>query len=73
MVVGICVEFTPHIVWAALCPDLIGKSRSQRTKYALREMGPNVTQGAFSTLLGIIVLSFAQYEVFRFHKASFLK
>ncbi|KAH3757206.1 Niemann-Pick C type protein [Pelomyxa schiedti] len=65
MVTGICVEFTPHIVWAAGTRELKGKSAKEKTRYALREMGPNVTQGAFSTLLGIIVLSFAKYELFR--------
>jgi len=62
MCVGIGVEFVNHIVRFFMWEK---GSRVDRTRGAMHVMGSSVFSGGISTLVGVIVLAFAQYEIFR--------
>lgn len=57
--VGIGVEFTAHVVLAYLTS--LGK-RSERTSSAIDRVFVPVIHGALSTLLGILMLGFSEFE-----------
>lgn len=57
--VGIGVEFTVHVVLAYLTS--LG-TRRERTAHAVDRVFVPVIHGAFSTLLGIIMLGFSEFE-----------
>lgn len=57
--VGIGVEFTAHVVMAFLTS--LG-SRDQRMAQAVDRVFVPVIHGALSTLLGIIMLAFSEFE-----------
>lgn len=57
--VGIGVEFTAHVVLAYLTS--LG-TRDERTKSCLKHMFIPVVHGGLSTLLGIIMLAFSEFD-----------
>lgn len=57
--VGIGVEFTVHVVLAYLTS--LG-TRRDRTAHAVDRVFVPVIHGAFSTLLGIVMLGFSEFE-----------
>ena len=57
--VGIGVEFTAHVVLAFL--TALG-NRNERTRSAIDRVFVPVIHGALSTLLGILMLGFSEFE-----------
>ena len=64
MAVGLVVDYSAHIAhsFGVQDPSL---SRNVRAELCMREMGPSVALGCFTTFLGIVPLAFASSEVFR--------
>eukprot|EP01130_Rhizamoeba_saxonica_P004742 TRINITY_DN1923_c0_g1_i2.p1 TRINITY_DN1923_c0_g1~~TRINITY_DN1923_c0_g1_i2.p1 ORF type:complete len:792 (+),score=159.82 TRINITY_DN1923_c0_g1_i2:598-2973(+) len=61
MAVGLGVEFVSHISRSFMLQE---GSRDERIKEALHRMGHSVVSGALSTLVGVIILAFAKYDIF---------
>lgn len=59
--IGLCVDYSAHI---ALHFMQVKGSRDERAKCALREMGPPVINGAFSTFLSFVLLANSDSHVF---------
>lgn len=59
---GMAVDFTAHVVHSFV--DVSG-TRRERAVRAVEVTGTSVMRGAFSTLLGLSVLAFAQSSIFR--------
>lgn len=70
MSVGLSIDYNVHIAHAFLHAE--ASSVEERTKKAMDMIGGSVLKGAFTTLLGCIVLAFSSSTVFRiFFKLSF--
>ena len=64
---GITVDYSAHIGHAFLVAR--GHTREDRVKYSLQTIGPAVFNGAFSTLVSLILLAFASSPIlFMFFK-----
>ena len=61
--VGFCVDFTVHISHAFMAAS--GKSRNLRVTHALEKVGVPILNGGISSILGILMLAFANSYVFR--------
>lgn len=59
--IGLCVDYSAHI---ALHFMQVKGSRNERARCALREMGPPVINGAFSTFLSFVLLAYSDSHVF---------
>ncbi|XP_071520862.1 patched domain-containing protein 3-like [Panulirus ornatus] len=59
--IGLCVDYSAHI---ALHFMQVKGSRNERVKQAVRDMGPPVINGAFSTFLAFIFLANSDSHVF---------
>ncbi|XP_076454785.1 patched domain-containing protein 3-like [Babylonia areolata] len=62
MSVGFCVDFSAHVCTAYLISDRI--KRKARARDAVRHAASPVMNGAISTLLGVVFLSFTKSYVF---------
>ena len=60
--VGLTVEYLAHFVRSFMRHQ---GGRSERVALSFVDMGQNVIGGTLSSILGILVLGFADYEVFR--------
>ena len=63
--VGLGVTFSVYFTRAYLVSDL--PTPKERVMYAMTTHGTSVFNGALSTWLGILVLAFAQYQVFQIY------
>lgn len=61
--VGFCVDFTVHISHAFMTAT--GKNRNERVMAALEKVGVPILNGAFSSILGILMLAFASSYIFK--------
>ena len=61
--VGFCVDFTVHISHAFMTAT--GKNRNERVMSALEKVGVPILNGAFSSILGILMLAFASSYIFK--------
>ncbi len=61
--VGFCVDFTVHISHAFMTAT--GKNRNERVMAALEKVGVPMLNGAFSSILGILMLAFASSYIFK--------
>lgn len=61
--VGFCVDFTVHISHAFMAAT--GKNRNERVIAALEKVGIPILNGAFSSILGVLILAFANSYVYR--------
>ena len=61
--VGFCVDFTVHISHAFMTAT--GKNRNERVMAALEKVGVPILNGAFSSILGILMLAFAGSYIFK--------
>ena len=61
--VGFCVDFTVHISHAFMTAT--GKNRNERVLAALEKVGIPILNGAFTSILGILMLAFAGSYVFK--------
>ena len=61
--VGFCVDFTVHISHAFMTAT--GKNRNERVMAALEKLGVPILNGAFSSILGILMLAFAGSYIFK--------
>ena len=72
LVIGLCVDYNSHIAHAYIVS--FGSSRERATN-ALTEIGPAVLNGAITTFLALIFLSFSQgyafIVFFRFDECKF--
>ena len=69
--VGFCVDFTVHISHAFM--QATGKNRNERVSVALERVGVPILNGAMSSILGILMLAFANSYIFQsFFKTMFL-
>ena len=63
--IGLSVDYCAHVLYAfALQPP--GRSRLDRTRGAVSDMGPSVFKGGFTTFLGVALLLFSPLEMFHF-------
>ena len=69
--IGFCVDFSAHMTYAFVSAD--GDTGNQRMRNALHALGYPIAQGALSTILGVMALSFSKSYIFRsFFKVMFL-
>ena len=61
LVIGLCVDYNSHIAHAYIVS--FGSSR-QRATHALTEIGPAVLNGAITTFLALVFLSFSEAYAF---------
>lgn len=61
MAVGVCVEFTAHITRQFMVAVGDRKTRAQKS---IQDMFAPVTFGAFSTILGVMFMAFAEFPYF---------
>ncbi|KAK2145475.1 hypothetical protein LSH36_679g01017 [Paralvinella palmiformis] len=61
--VGFSVDFTVHISHAFMTAT--GKNRNERVIAALEKVGIPILNGAFSSIVGVLILAFANSYVFR--------
>ena len=62
--IGFSVDYCSHITHTFLVKG--DGTRSERAKAALREMGPSVVKGGFTTWLGMSLALFSPLEMFQF-------
>ena len=68
---GLAVDYSAHIAHAFMATS--GKSKEERIKHAVIEIGPAVFNGGFSTFLAFAILMFSQSFAFTiFFKVFFL-
>ena len=68
---GLAVDYSAHIAHAFMA--MPGKSKNDRIKHAVIEIGPAVFNGGFSTYLAFAILMFSQSFAFTiFFKVFFL-
>ncbi|XP_062260121.1 patched domain-containing protein 3 [Platichthys flesus] len=71
MSIGFSVDFSAHISYAFVSSD--NADVNKRAMEALAQLGYPVVQGALSTILGVVALSFSKSYIFRtFFKVMFL-
>ncbi|ELT98645.1 hypothetical protein CAPTEDRAFT_154215 [Capitella teleta] len=61
--VGFCVDFTIHTSHAFMAAT--GKNRNERVLCAMEAVGVPIMNGAFTSILGILMLAFASSYVFK--------
>src|SRR5690606_35167626 len=61
MATGLSVEFCAHI--ARAYTESYKKTRDEKVKQCMIEMGSSIMNGGLSTLVGVLALAFAQYNL----------
>lgn len=62
LAVGLCVDYAAHIGHAFMC--CAGESRAARAQSCLKQIGPAVFNGGFSTFLAFVLLANSDSHVF---------
>jgi len=62
MAIGLSVEYLAHI---ASTYNMSEGDHVRKMRHAMASVGSSVVSGAFTTLLGVVVLAFAKYPVFQ--------
>eukprot|EP00816_Leptocylindrus_hargravesii_P001741 CAMPEP_0196806760 /NCGR_PEP_ID=MMETSP1362-20130617/6674_1 /TAXON_ID=163516 /ORGANISM="Leptocylindrus danicus, Strain CCMP1856" /LENGTH=915 /DNA_ID=CAMNT_0042180381 /DNA_START=5 /DNA_END=2752 /DNA_ORIENTATION=+ len=70
MAIGLVVDYCVHIVHAYLEGE--GHTRDEQIKTVMTEIGASILTGAFSTLLGVLLLAFSSSKTFQTFFVMFL-